>query len=426
MSGLEIRSINCTSCGAGLSVLGGGRVRTQVCEYCGSVLDVQENFKVLSEFGKLPRPSTPFSIGMTGEIDGIGWTIIGILGVEERYGGSVWGWVDHQMYSPTHGYCWLTFETGHYVFTRKVRGPGAQGWISSARVEKAEHQPTTMRDGKPYRYYESGRQRISYAEGSFNWIPKRGDSADYTSFLGDTEMLTQVFGANEKEVELSHYLSPEVVETAFGLSDLPRSARVHPLEPLVPWKHGTFTRNLGLGAAAVGVVMWAMQLTGSQVVLHLPEQSTARPIEAKFELSDAQNLTELRFTSNANNAWAWYDIELVGPGGETVAEFGRQAEYYQGREGGESWSEGSGTATARLRLEEPGSYTLLIEQSDAGTWGGGRRPSSVSVRVTEGRKAAYWLLIAAGFCALAGVAVMGRRYLHGARRWSGSDWSDDD
>ncbi|WP_170351209.1 hypothetical protein [Ruegeria atlantica] len=43
----ELTSINCTSCGAGMDVFGGGRVMVQICEFCGSELDAQNSYKVL-------------------------------------------------------------------------------------------------------------------------------------------------------------------------------------------------------------------------------------------------------------------------------------------------------------------------------------------------------------------------------------------
>lgn len=39
----ELKSINCTACGARLDVLGGGRVTTHVCASCGSALDTLDS-----------------------------------------------------------------------------------------------------------------------------------------------------------------------------------------------------------------------------------------------------------------------------------------------------------------------------------------------------------------------------------------------
>ncbi len=63
-----LRSINCTSCGAGLSVLGGGRVAARGCEYCGALLDAQDNYKILEKYDKAPRPDSPISLGSLGEL----------------------------------------------------------------------------------------------------------------------------------------------------------------------------------------------------------------------------------------------------------------------------------------------------------------------------------------------------------------------
>ena len=126
----DIKSINCTSCGAGLNVLGGGRVQVMVCGYCGTELDAQDDFAKLRKFSDLRRPTSPFSIGMTGAIDGVVFTVIGTLGMRETWNRQVWTWVEHQVFSPTHGYAYLTFEDGKLSFTRRYRGSTRPSWIT--------------------------------------------------------------------------------------------------------------------------------------------------------------------------------------------------------------------------------------------------------------------------------------------------------
>ena len=48
---------------------------------------------------------------------------IGTIEFTETYRGRTWTWIDHQLYSATHGYAWLTLEDGHPVFTRRFRRP---------------------------------------------------------------------------------------------------------------------------------------------------------------------------------------------------------------------------------------------------------------------------------------------------------------
>ncbi len=420
------RSINCTSCGAGLSVLGGGRVTSRSCEYCGALLDAQDNYKILEAYNKAPRPDTPFELGMEGTLEDVHWTVIGTLQVIETYQGQKWEWIEHQLFSPTHGYCWLAIEDGHFTFTRKVRGMGNSGWWTEARVNRAENKPSTYWGGERFAYFESGARRIAYAEGSFNFAPRRGDRTPYVTFMSDTQQLTQALNGPEREVELTSYLAPDVVQQAFGLTQMPRAKGVHPLQPFVPWAHGPFLRNMGFVSAGIALFLWGMLAGNSTPVMTERNLPTTRPISLPFDISNAADLVTIRLESNASNGWAWYDIELIRPGGDSLVEFGRQAEYYFGRQDGENWSEGSRITTATLRLPETGRYTLNIEQSESGSWGNGSRPNQISVSVTEGVKSAFWMLIAAVVSALSGAAILGRRMFHKSRRWAGSDWSDDD
>ena len=121
MSEAETLKLNCTQCGAGLDVLGGGRVKTHVCSYCGAELDAQDDYKVIQQFRDMKRPDTPFDLGMTGTLWGAEFTVIGTMAWAEYYAGKSWHWVDHQIFSPTHGYAWLTVENGFVTFARKSR-----------------------------------------------------------------------------------------------------------------------------------------------------------------------------------------------------------------------------------------------------------------------------------------------------------------
>ena len=41
--GPHLKSIDCTACGAGLDILGGGRVTVHICPYCGTALDALDS-----------------------------------------------------------------------------------------------------------------------------------------------------------------------------------------------------------------------------------------------------------------------------------------------------------------------------------------------------------------------------------------------
>lgn len=424
MSG-QTRAINCTQCGAGQSVLGGGRVAAHSCAYCGAVLDAQDDFKVLAQHRDLPRPDTPLQVGLTGKLLGVDWTVIGTLGQSETYGSRTWEWVDHQLYSPTHGYAYLSFEDGHFTFTRKVRGPGGNGFYTHDQIESAENCPVMYRDGTRYRYYESGTSEISYVEGSFNWVPELGQKTKYISFMAEDDMVTQTQFGTEREVELSRYLPQGDVVEAFGLTRLSPPQGTHALQQLTPWAHGTFLRNAGIAAALAGLILWFVLLGQGQERLQTPYLDISQPQTVEFTIEKPNQLVKISLSTNVSNSWAWFDLELTDPSGETVAEFGRISEYYSGGSGEDAWSEGSRTATATLRLVREGPYQLTIAQGESGTWGRGRPASRMDVRVIEGKASAIWMFWASLACAACAGIVLLRRFRHRNRRWAGSDWSDE-
>lgn len=421
------RSINCTSCGAGLTLFGGGRVKAHACEYCGAVLDTQDNFRVLAQHRDLRRPSSPFKIGMQGKLNGVTWTIIGTLGLRSAWAGGSSFWVEHQLFSPTHGYCWLSIERGHFVFTRKIRYGGRGGWWTPARVESASTRPTLWMGRTRLRYYESGTADIAYVEGSFNWQPALFDRSRYVSFLGPDAMLTQSEAGQERENEWSTYLDRDATLSAFGARARGGASGVHPLQPHRPWRHAAFARNAGLASALVAVLLFFLAQGAGRDVATVVSAQTAEPVRLSFAVQDADHLLRIQLNSNVNNSWAAYDVELLDGEGETVVEFERGTAYYQGVDADGSWSEGSHRARARFRVPKPGPYALVVTQSEAAVdWAGGTLANRVSVTVSEGVRASHWLLIAAALTALAGLTFPGLRMGHESARWAGSDWDDED
>ncbi|OWU86108.1 hypothetical protein ATO6_04410 [Oceanicola sp. 22II-s10i] len=424
----EIKSINCTSCGAGLDVHGGGRVLAHVCSYCGAELDAVDNYKVLAKFEGLQRPGSPLRIGMRGQIEGVEYTVIGTLGMEERYHGQVWNWVEHQIFSPTHGYAWLTWESGHLVFTRKYRGEVSPGWVSSAQVERAEGRPSVNSRGVRFGYYETSDAAITFAEGEFNWRPRIGDRTTTVSMLADGAMLDFVDSGNEREVELTHYLPQAETLAAFGAEPRPKAPYVHAVQPVWRYPDDTFLLVAGLVFAVVSL-FGALILGFDDGREVLPAQQFALsqlPAEVSFDLTDTEKLALIQLYADVDNSWTWLEASLTDPEDQPVFEVGREIGYYSGYDDG-NWTEGSRWATVRFHPPAPGTYTLEIAMAEAETWERSGSPlSRVGVTVSEGAKSGFWLVIAAGLLMLPGLLTVGGRLVSRRRRWQGSDWVEED
>lgn len=421
-----LKTINCTSCGAGLDVLGGGRVIAHICSYCGAELDVQDNYKVLAKFDGLKRPESPFQIGMIGQIHGAEYTVIGTLELTENWGGSVWKWVDHQLYSATHGYAWLTIEKGHLIFTRRYRDAI---WISEAQVERAENRPSIRSGGKFFNYYETTTSKITFAEGEFTWAPRIGDRSTTVSALGDTAMLSFSQTGDEREIYRSTYLDRAEVEAGFGVATNLTPEGTHALQIFKAGENFSFTRNAAL-ACAVGCLMLAGYMEMRPGTELAPRQSFFAqnlPQTISFDVTDATGLTQINLTGDTHNGWSYLGIELEDPEGEPLFEAGRTLEYYTGRDSEGTWSEGNNRASLLFHPETTGTYRLTLSVEEAGLWSNiGSAASQITVAIRGGLSSGFWLmLLAIGFGLTAG-AQYARRAFHRMKRWGGSDWTDED
>lgn len=422
MSG-EALHFNCTQCGAGLDALGGGRVRTHVCPYCGSELDAQDDYKVIKQHRDLQRPDTPFSIGDTGEFWGVEFTIIGTIAWNEYYQGQSWVWVDHQIYSPTHGYAWLTVENGYVTYARKTRDTPRPAAISQTTINTAEVRPSISFQEESYSYYGSGTASPTFIEGEFNYQPDMEESIHYVSLVGGERMLDIVTARDEREYEISHLPDQKALYDSFGIpaAARPRTRGVHPLDAFDRSPTMLFVRNLCLAAAVAAILIGTglyfkgTQIARSEVV------SAGSEITLPFSVTSGIGLTEITVWADADNSWAWFEAELTDASDEPVAAFERGVEYYHGSD----WTEGSRASSTRLKLE-PGDYTLYAQMIETGTWGGGNQARQIMAFVRQGTASTYWLWMTAFLFGLAGAALLAQRLLHNMRRWSGSDWSDED
>ena len=419
-----LNSINCTQCGAGLSVLGGGRVLTHVCGYCGAVLDTQDNYKVLASIGKRNHPASPVQIGMTLTVEGVDFTVIGTIGKLEVWGGRHYGWVEHQLFSPTHGYAWLTYETGNFTFSRKVRDFDMAQWLDTVEVEAAEHPPRRVYRGETYRYYETSTAKIDFMEGEFNWVPELGEATTSITLLGPDAMLDLREGKTEKDVELTRLLPRAQVIEEMGLDrDAAAAAPFHPLTPYAPLPEERFMRRAFVLSAVAALVMALVfgLMGGSRVLDRQSVQLGAGPVSFPFEITNTSQLARLRYETTVSNAWVVLATRITGPDGALVVEGERLVEYYSGRDSDGAWSEGNRNANLNFRPVQAGPHQISISRND----GSGTGISIIDISITQGKPAAFWMYMVAVLFLLGWIALVARRAAHTKRRFLGGDWHEE-
>ena len=299
--------MNCTQCGAGLDVLGGGRVKTHICSYCGAELDAQEDYKVIQQFRDMPRPETPFDLGMTGKLWGVDFTIIGTIAWAEYFDGKRWSWVDHQIYSPTHGYAWLTIDNGYVTYTRKTRDIPTPPALSHAVIETSDTRPHVQFQNEVFSYYSSGKTSPTFIEGAFNFRPQMDDVVNYVELMRGARMLGILeSGRPEREYEISELPDQANLLDSFGVKPgrRPRPRGTHPLDTIERTPIQSFTRNLALAGAAAALVIGIGLSAVGEKVAQSGRPSVQDGITLPFEITTDTGLTQITLYANATNSWA--------------------------------------------------------------------------------------------------------------------------
>ncbi len=414
-----LRSISCTQCAAPLELHGGHKVRSITCGYCGSVMDTRESFKVVKQFKDLARPRAPVRIGMRGKLSGVEFTVIGV--VQWRTVGYGDSWLEFMLFSPTHGYAWLEHARGHFVFTRRVRDVPRIPHERKARFKAM---------GEEFRVFERYKARIVFVEGELTWVASVGDTTTIIEGVAPPRIFAAERTEGEEEYLIGEYLEPGEVYEAFGLSGEPRRPiDIHPAQPFRP--NPLFqgaSRAAKVFAPLSLLILIAILVTGSGSVRTRgavsPPQLTQGFETEPFKVEDADSLVALDLRSGLSNAWGYFDIALRRAG-EDVFAIAKQIAYYHGREGGESWSEGSQDARAYFRVPAAGDYTLYFTGEGArGNRSGGTPVASLSYEVREGVVVSrYFLVLTIAFAAALALPWINRaRFEH--KRWEDDD--DDD
>jgi len=425
----DLNALNCTTCGASLPALAGHRSKALICSYCGSVMDRHDGYKVLAQYRDMPRPDGPFTLGDEGEVMGIRQTVVGIVGVESRIEGGMYYWTNYQLYSPTHGYSWMTWNDGHLTHSRKVR----DGADHSTNIFHPKMPFSAM--GRQFQMFERYTAVVNYIEGELTWVPKIGDKTGVVDGIDPPYGFAMADNGEELETEMQTYLDRDAVLKSFGISGeaLPAAHGVHPIQPFEPGAlHVSMAKAAKVFFPIAAVLALGLTIFGgggvvAQETIRNPAQGGALTFEA------GSGLMAINLETNLSNQWTWYDLALTHEESGEEIEFGNGLSYYSGFEGGESWTEGSQSATMRFKPTQPGTWTLSLtnpplDTSDPTLTASDARQyaanSGVRVEVRQNVFVSRYFWILALVTGLIAGSMFLRKMMFEGKRWGGED--DDD
>lgn len=422
----QFKSINCTQCGAPVMLYGGGRkIQSLTCGYCGTTLDAKNEYAVLKKYIDMERPFMPLNLGQTASIKGIEFIIIGVIEYREVTEYSTW--LEYQLYSATHGYAWLEYDNGHFVLAHKVHD------APDTPVRKIARSQFRVRDTL-YKVIDFYVAKVSYVEGELTWKPKKDDSVSLTEGIAPPLAYSIEKTEHEMEYFMGEYLPQETVKKAFhSQGNFYKPIGIHAAQPYIPSALTNALSSTGKYFLPLSIVLllivWIMG-SGNTVLSQALETQDYLQAEGGttqyFKVEQPNRLLKLELRQNLENAWYWFDIEVL-QGEVPVFSLSQQISYYHGYEGGESWSEGAKKISTYFKVPEAGDYALRVF-GEGGTGNSGISPQQKTLYITlkEGVIVSRYFIVLILISLIALTLRPLKKLIFEGRRWQAYSEDDDD
>ena len=384
----HVQSIKCTNCAAPLKLLGGGRVESITCSYCKSVLDLNNDYKVLSNFKNIKEQyKLPFDIGMKGKLKGIEYIIIGRVTYKETLSVEH-GWSDFLLFSPLYGYAWLTYEEGHLIYSKRNRTFPSLSW------DEISHQHSVTVERKNYQPYDNYTAKITYVEGELTWIAKYGDKIEYIDLISPPFGMTVENSGTEIEFYDDEYMNANEVYEAFLVPKERREKNdgFHPLKPFEQPLLKVLSKVSLWFMVIIGLLMIAFIFDGHGKNLTHFNVDNRSSVTEPFTLSTTKYLTSIDIKADSAKALNNFNLKLFKDG-KLLFSLTQKSTYIFDTKTNkvskrlETWEKRAKEVVVYLNLEKLGVYQLSVLPIDSAI------SSSLTITVKEKSSRLNYLLL---------------------------------
>ena len=408
-------ALNCPTCGAAIELQAAGQTMRALCGHCGSLLDTSHPQLKCIEQAIAAQPTLIIPIGQRGRFDGVDYACIGFVRRKDAEG---YSWQEYLLFNPFAGFRWLVTYDGHW------------SWVTLLQDEPRIVDSLPVHDGLGYRLFASGSATVTEVWGEFYWAVRLGERTFLSDYVAPPYILSSEKYPELTEVTWSqgHYLEPEVVFSAFGLTEPPRERAGTYLNQ--PNPHAEKGRTLRWLLPVFGILWLLISLISAgtkanesafrEVFTFDLSGTNKTRVSAPFRIagSHPQSL-QFDFIAPVNQSWVELDVDLVNTQTKAVRELSLGAEYWSGVDEGESWSEGNQQATELIPAVEPGEYQLVMDIDGSPELG----QAEFSIEIT--RDVMIWSNVFLGLVLLFAYPLFRwiREHAFERERWSLSDLS---
>jgi len=352
--------ISCAACDKSNDIKDFPYTQSYACVHCGARYVLQEgmHFKKLPDH-KLVDVGPALQLGAKGNLNGVNYEVIGYTLKEEanKYRSR---WKEYTLFNGQEGFVFLSEYNGHWLLVRE-RGD-APVLLDQGAKEFTYHE-------EPFQLFNAYRFEIMNASGCFPYNIFNDNNKDVKEFISPPEIWIQEKSPKEGIIwYLGTHIEGATLEQAFGDQiTLPYKEGVGAAEPKGFINHFKLI-IVSFVAAMLLIAIHALTSMSKQerVVLEKAFQfsdssNIVSYVSPKINLGKAKSNLSFDIYAPVDNSWIELGATLVNI--QTGAEYSLEkgVEYYYGYEAGESWSEGSKSATTYLDEIPRGEYFLQVQ-----------------------------------------------------------------
>jgi DNA-directed RNA polymerase subunit RPC12/RpoP len=372
-----MQGFNCSNCGAAVELRALSHTRSVACTSCGALLDPRDpNVHVLQEAAS--RTESPvLPLGTRGEWHGHPYDVIGYQRRSITVEGERYPWDEYLLFNPYQGFRYLTVYNGHWndvTTVRELPTPGSSG-----------SRPTMHLGADTFRHFQHAVAKTEYVLGEFPWRVTAGDAIEVDDYVSPPSILSSEGTGVERTWSLGRYTPAGAIWKAFSLPGTPeRPVGVFANQPnphieksAALWRAFRWLAALVLLLLAYRQFTSASEVVFSRQYTYEPGHADSSFVTPTFTLK-APGTLDLRIDTSLTNSWLGYDLALINMETGEAYNVGSEVSYYAGVEDGESWSEGSRSASKSFPTMPAGEYYLRVEPE--GPPNGPRVPYTVRLR----------------------------------------------
>jgi len=394
------QNIKCGSCGAGLTVKD-EQSQMVVCEYCGSQLDVSAVEQTVLGKGVGHKPYFPLELGDSFHHKATRFEVISRMAFIEDNDISEMT-KEYLLYNPRRGAMWLGEYGGHYSVSYPSHVMPTKDPFNVGRGDVIK-----THDGNRWVAEGKGTYTLHYVDGALPWIARIGDRIQYAEFTeksGSGKRYEAQRIGSEIEYGTGRAMALESVRRATRKPELGKETATRSIEDPAG-KRSWFVQLMAIALAAAvlnGLLAFYCYRSGAVVLRQhfSPSELTQGVLSRPFGLRGKGKITRITAKAPLDNAWMSLKTAIVRGDDMAVHLYDTGIEYYHGRSGGESWSEGSRSSTLLLKIPDPGKYRLFVQAVSASgnTSRATKALHGLQVEIKDRALPGGKFSLAAGFC----------------------------